>query len=288
MSFQPSLQLNAQYGNVMVDANRAAYLRGTGNFNPPPNWEQTTDRGVAYSDAANFYIDNADDRPKLPKLPSAPMGDYMDQLDQWNKQPWVVGSSGIHPQKPGSWNTPNIDGVRSRYEEFASKSSHLDPNTLMGFFFSVENVDYLQNRVVDEVKRIKKVDISKQSEDELLIIMNNYYQKALSGWLPHEDSNGKPNPNEVYPRGTTSCSLTSRLSRLNASVLEECVKQILSGIDMYLKYYEDASSLPLPLTRPSFTSMKGSRVLSERVGLYDNPHEATKAVNSFNERGNII
>ena len=289
---KPQIETSANYGNVLIDANRLAYLRGSGDFNSPPNWEQTTNRGHAYSDAANVYIENLNDRPKLPSLPSAPLSDYAQQIDKWNKQPWVVGSSAIHPQKPGSWNTPNIDGVPDRYESFAQKASHLDPNTLMSFFFSTENVNYLQNRLVGEVKKIKKVDISKQSSDELLIIMNNYYQKALSGWLPHTDNNAKVTPKSertVYPRGGgQTCTITERLSRLNKSVLEECIKQVLSGIDMYMQYYNDASSLPLPLTRPTYTSQKGSRILSERVGLYDNPHEATKAINSFNERYNIM
>ena len=282
---QNPMELNAQYNNVMIDANRAAYLRGSGAFNPPPNWEQTTDRGPAYSEAANFYIDHPNDRPKLPSLPNAPLPDYAAQLDQWNDEKFVVGTTGIHPQKPGSWNTPNVDGVDDRYDQFAQRASHLDPNTLMSFFFSPQNVNYIQERIVDEIRKIRNVEISRQSEDELLIIMNNYYQKALSGWLPHAGGN----PNEVYPRGENkACSMTERLTRLNQAVLQETIKQVLSGVDMYMQYYKDASSLPLPLTRPTYTSMKGSRVLSERIGLNDNSHEATKAINSFNERYNIM
>ena len=288
----PSLNTNAAYGNLMLGANDMAFQRGSGNFNPPPLWEQTTDRGPAYSQAANLYIDRADDRPKLPSLPTAPLADYAAYLDTLNKLPYSVGNTGMHPEEPGSWNRPNVDGVSARYEEFAGRASHLDPNTLMSFFFSPENVDYLQQRIVQEIKRIRKVDISPQSEDELLVIMNNHYQKALSGWLPHADASGKitdKSKRSVYPRGPgQSCSLTERLERLNKSVLEETVKQVLSGVNMYMQYYKDASSLPLPLERPTYTSMKGSNVLSERVGLDDNPHEFNRSVTSFNERYNIL
>lgn len=278
-----SMSLNAEYGNSLVSANDQAMYRGSGHFNPPPLFEETTDRGAAYSQAANFYIDNSNNRPKLPSLPSAPLPDYAAQIDQWNKNPYVVGTTGFHAQTPNSWDLPNIDGNPTRYEDFASKATQLEPNTLMSFFFSPQNVNYLQQKIVDEVKKIKKVEISKQSEDELLIIMNNHFQRALNGWLPREDKNA------VYPRGANvPCSLTERLRKLNQSVLEECVKQILSSISMYLQYYMDASSLPDPLDRPTYTSMKGSRVLSEPVGIYDNPHQSTRAINSFNERNNIL
>lgn len=292
MSGQYLPSLNAQYGNIMVDANDLAYVRGYGMYNPPPNYDQTTNRGPAYSQSANFYIDHPEDRPNLPQLPAAPLPDYQSQLDQWNNQPYQVGNTGIHPEPSGSWKSPNIDGNPTRYEEFAARASHLDPNSLMSFFFSPENVDFLQQRIIDEVRRIRKINISRQSDDELLIIMNNFYQKALSGWLPHTDSAGKITDESkrlAYPRGDcATCSLEERLERLNQATLEECVKQVLSASSMYLQYYSDASSLPLPLTLPTYTSMKGSRELSEPVGLYDNPHQATRAIQSFNQRNNII
>ena len=118
--------------------------------------------------------------------------------------------------------------------------------------------------------------------------MRNHYVKALSGSLPHENPNGgPPNLNEVYPRGETPCSLEVQISRLNKSVLEECVKQVISGSDMYMQYYKDASSIPVPLTRPSYTAMKGSRVLSESVG-FNNGHIFTNSIQSYNEKDNIV
>ena len=174
--------------------------------------------------------------------------------------------------------------------KIGGESVQQDPSNLNTFFFSSENIDYLQNRIVSDIKKIKKVDISKQSVDELLIIMRNYYSKALCGWLPHAPygTTGKGNPNEVYSRGETPCTIEQQLSRLNKAVLEETIKQIFpSGADMYMQYYKDASSLPLPLTHPTYTSQKGSRVLSENVG-FNNGHEYTKSVASYNERYNIL
>jgi hypothetical protein len=206
---------------------------------------------------------------------------YEDQLKDWHEsKTFTVGTTGLHPQQKKSWGRTPFG--ESEYETWARKSVQQDPSSLLNFFFSKENIEYIQDRIVSDIKRIKKVDISKQSVDELLIIMRNHYQKALSGWLPHQGSK-----TEVYPRGETPCSLETQLTRLNKSVLEECIKQTISGIDMYLTYYKDASSLPLPLTHPTYTSQKGSRTLSENVG-FNSGHEFTKANNSFNERFNIF
>lgn len=277
-------ELVAQYGNIIVDANTNAQLRGMGNFNPPPNYEQTTDRGNAYVNALNLY-ESTD--PK--RSPPENMPIYEDQLKQWHdksKSSYTVGSTGLHPESFNSWNRTQFG--ESEYQHWARNSVQQDPSALLEFFFDTQNVDYIQNRIVSEVKRIKNLDISKQSVDELLVIMRQYYQRALSGWLPHENpSGGKQNLNEVYPRGETPCSLEGQISRLNKSVIEEAVKQVISGTDMYMQYYKDASSLPLPLTRPTYTTMKGSRVLSENIG-FNNGHVFTNSIQSYNEKDNIL
>lgn len=260
----------ANYGDILVNPEFKAFARGSGNYNPPPKYEQSTDRGNAFANALNIYEEN-DNYTYLNEKTNTP-----------SEQKYVVGSTGFHSEsKP--WTRVNPEGVGNQYTDWAMKSVQQDPSVLLNFFFSDENVGYLQNRIIHEVKQIKNVDISTQSKDELLIIMRNHYQRALSGWLPHEGGN----KNEVYPRGETPCSLTERLSRLNKSVLEECIKQILSSISMYKQYYKDASSLPLPLSRPTHMSMKGSRVLSESVG-YDSGHDFTRGINSFNERYNVL
>lgn len=275
------MELNAQYGNIIIPSNTNAFLRGSGGFNPPPNYEQTTDRGRNYINALNVYENSQEGKNVKSDYATLPI--YQTQLDNMEKQGnkhFQVGSTGIHPEQFGSWNRSEFGS--DMYQDWGRKSVQQDPSNLNTFFFSSENIDYLQDRIVSEIKRIKKVDISKQSVDELLIIMRNYYTKALSGWLPHEGD-----PNKVYSRGETPCSIEEQLSRLNKAVLEETIKQVLSGVDMYFEYYKQASSLPLPLSLPTYTSEKGSRVLSENVG-FNSGHEFTKSVDSYNQRYNIL
>lgn len=264
-----------QYGNILTLQSQSAKQRGSGQFNPPPLFQQSTDRGPSYAQALNFYENNYAMFNKPPQ----------NETDPINNQ-YHVGSTGFHTESQGWARDLSIPEDNSdQYTSWAMKSVHQTPNVLLNFFFSKENVKYLLDRIVQEVKRIKGVDISQQSQDELLIIMRNHYQRALSGWLPISE-----NPQQqklAYPRGEKPCSLTSMLTRLNKSVLEECVKQVLSGVDMYKTYYKDASSLPIPLDRPTYMSAKGSRILSENVG-FDSGHEFTRSVQSYNQRYNII
>ena len=124
--------------------------------------------------------------------------------------------------------------------------------------------------------------------------MRNTYSYALAGWLPHAGD-----PNKAYARGTIvnpggkayglqGCtSLSEQLTRLNKSVLEETISQILSGIDQYKQYYKDASSIPMPLSRSVMTTMKGSRVLQENIG-FESGHDMSKSISSYSQRFNII
>lgn len=267
--------MEQQYGTTL--SNRVYLDRGSGNFNPPPNYPQTTNRGNAFQKAFSQY-----DPPQQP--------DYGDKYKV--SQGYHVGVNGLYKETE-AWTRPNPENQADQYTEWALKSTKETPSVLLNFFFSKENVEYLLEKIPQEIQRIRGLKISPQSKDELLVIMRNYYQRAQSGWLPRNTKN----PNEVYPRGDIGCqegsdqnfggSLGQRLQRLNQATLEECVKQVLSGVDMYMTYYKDASSLPLPLERPTLTTQKGSRVLSQNVG-FDSGHEFTRSIQSYNERYNII
>jgi hypothetical protein len=113
---------------------------------------------------------------------------------------------------------------------FALKSSKQKKNSLSEAFFSEQNIDYIQKRIILETKRITGYKIGTQNKDSLLIIMHNIYSYATSSIL-----------------GT---DLLDIISRLNQAVLQKCVRQCVSGIDMYIQYTKDASMLPIPLDHP--------------------------------------
>lgn len=300
----PNTRLN-YYGTAMVQADDLAKTRGKGLYNEVPKREQTTDRGRAYQNALAVYaksVNYTDDKKLKEKMYDKfekPWATVEGLLDQDRREPYVVGSTSYHPELPGSWNNPDFEFSRgdNQYIIWACNSMNMQPNPLLNFLFSTDNVNYIQQQIVDEVYRIRQIKIAKQSTDELLIIMRNKYQYALSGWLPRDINNLA----KVYPRGdvknpnglaydsnSTGCSnLEFQLLQINRSILEECIKQVLSGIDAYLQYYKDASSLPMPLSRSVYVSSKGSNELSESIG-FQNGIQQTNAASSFNQRFNII
>jgi len=291
-----------EHGTILTPSDNVALMRGSGNWQIPPLWEQSTNRGYAYQDAYPMYIkqQNAQKSPKerggmfvpepidINELGLADFNTPSDMGDYLRKRVYQVGSTGLHAEAPGSWNNPEFQGAQNQYVEWALKAlvpGGFTPTPLLVYFFSTDNVNYLQDRTKKEVKRITGNQISDQSVDELLIIMRNHLIYAYSGWLPNAPEMG--GPNAITDRGEKPCDLETRLTRLNKSVIEETVKQVLSGINMYKQFVKDQSSLPMPLSQPVYTSMAGSRELSESIG-YNSGMERSLAAQSFNQRYNIL
>lgn len=252
MDKSPSI-LSAQYQNLLTTPGIASEIRGTGN------WE-------------NQY----------------PLSSNWQSVSLWPEN---------FPSYGEMWTTSNLAPVGKRenrsweylsdknslegdpYLEYGLKANHSEATALNSLFFNKKNVQYIQNRIVNDVKKLTGVTIKPQNEDALLIIMNNKYQYSLYGWLP------SATVHLALPRGEKPCSLENRLTRLNQAVLQDTIKQILSGMNMYMDYYKHASSLPTPLSRPVNVSSKGGRVLQENVGLYSGN---SQGIASFNLRNSVI
>ncbi len=295
----------AEYGNILARPEDVAIQRGLGLYNPPPNFEQSTNRGPSYNNALNVYVNGSyfknDQKDKLSQYDKnekawASVESY---LDNQNQKKYEVGSTDMYGSVNDSWSrSVESKSTQDQYQLWAMSATNMTPSPLLNYFFSEKNVDYIQNMLIQEVKRIKNVDIAKQSIDELLIIMKNRYEYALSGWLPKDSkdptkifprtsSNNNPNDLAYDKNANGGHNLKYQIITLNKSVIEECVKQILSGIIAYEKYYLDASSMPLPLSQPVYISSKGSNSLQENIG-FQSGHETTKAMSSYNQRFNII
>lgn len=108
-------------------------------------------------------------------------------------------------------------------------------NPLLQQFTSDENIDYLQNQIISEVRRITRYEISRQSDRDLMGIMNAVYQE----------------------HGNTACARQT-IDALNRLVLEQAIENVLGGIRGYLMYVRDASRIPDPLERSVSTTMDKS------------------------------
>ena len=105
------------------------------------------------------------------------------------------------------------------------------PTLLSRAYFSVENIEIIQNGIRAEVyvKTNKKHIIDKQDYDQLKIVMRSIFvEHAL-----HKDTN-----------------ITEQIRVLNQKVLDYCVPSVHSELIAYLNYKRDISTLAVPLENP--------------------------------------
>ena len=107
------------------------------------------------------------------------------------------------------------------------------PTLLSRTYFSMENIEILQNAIRSQVYKLSenKHIIDKQDYDQLKMIMRSIFlQHAM-----HQDEN-----------------IREQVETLNKMVLEFCVPRVFSELQSYLKYKEDISTLAPPMDRPTF------------------------------------
>lgn len=111
-------------------------------------------------------------------------------------------------------------------------------------FFSEANVDDIQSALINTVKQKTGETIGRQSDREVVGIMRG-----------------------VYEGYSTNYGGTPEVKRLNAIVLDIVVDQCVAGVKGYLSYVKDASTMPEPLSRGTYASIKGERTLEYKVGF---------------------
>lgn len=260
--------LSAQYNNVATSPMELANTRGSGQFNTnyplSSNWPAGT-----FKPDTSSYVKKTNNRNIEPgqigsnwDLSSAmPVGKRVNDKFEYNEK-------------------HNYTLKGDPYQKFVLDANHQVPTALNTMFFHRINVHHIQKRILDEVENITGIRVKPQSENSILIIMNNKYQYMLYGGLPVSPVHLS------LPRGNNKpCSLEMRIKKLNQAVIQEAVKQVLSGMNMYADYYKHASSLPMPLELPTYVSHKGDRVLSQNIGFSSGN---SQGISSFNMRNTII
>lgn len=110
------------------------------------------------------------------------------------------------------------------------------PSPLAATFFSARNVDVIQRELARAVRARTGHAIDRQSDAEVAGIMRGVY--------------------EAYAR------TVSTVRELNDMALEILVDQVAVGVEAHLQYLKDASTLPEPMPRGAFASIKGERSLT--------------------------
>jgi hypothetical protein len=122
--------------------------------------------------------------------------------------------------------------IRNKSTEFREAIGGVwESNVLAQVFFSVENIQILQNGLRAGVYKMsnEKFVVAPQNIDTLKIVMRSIYLQ----YAEHSPTN-----------------ITSQVERLNQLVLDYCVPSVYNEAMGYMKYCQDQSSLVVPLELP--------------------------------------
>lgn len=111
----------------------------------------------------------------------------------------------------------------------------LEKTSISDIYFSEINMNVLQDTIRYKVHETTNKVISKQSENELYIIMRSImlqYANFSSGIDEIKDE----------------------IKRLNEMVIKYAVENVSSNVNQYSGYIDDISKLPTPMDRPSFSN----------------------------------
>jgi hypothetical protein len=123
----------------------------------------------------------------------------------------------------------------------ALKSIQQQPTFINSRFFNRKNVDYLQKIIAGTVQKRIGMRIDRQSDDELLILMRAVYLENSA--VNYDDVQGE-------------------VARLNDEVVAKAVPIVSSNVLQYVTYLRDASTMPVMLSGPQSTSIKGTKTLN--------------------------
>jgi len=114
-------------------------------------------------------------------------------------------------------------------------------------FFSPNNVEHLQHGIIEQFFLKTGIPVDKQKKEDLLCIMRSVF-------LGHSRN--------------LSYAIQEQLNDLNTIVIEECVRKVAVGVEQYLTYLKDASTLPVPISRGQSTTIKGSNsTFNNQIGF---------------------
>ena len=270
----------------LIQKDELGEIRGSGTFNPAPFYTQTTDRGHAFS---NLYGNNEYNVPPRDKRST----NYLNDMYVPNKGELFLNPSGAVELK-NSWDKNKNNDIFSyngddytyydEYQRWALTTSRKTDPILQPYLFSKLNVKFIQDSVKDYVKKYRNIEINTEQDiNGLLNLMMSNYLLAWTGGGIYTNNMFAITPNSPTPN---SSEMISILGQLNKHIIEQYLKSVLSGLNMYDTYINDISTLPVPLTRPVPTDMKGSRVLAFK-GFFEDNHAFTNNVDSFNLRNTL-
>ena len=189
------------------------------------------------------YIIPADEDMGIPvKIKSGAENEYMmkeftdiDQSPYMDEMIENVNNGRVHNIKEETKRELpiNNENVMIKDNKETSIKGLLEENPLNDLFFSDKNIDALQMGIRYGVYQNTNKVISKQSENELYIIMRSIMLQ--------------------YGNFRTSMDdIINEVRNLNSKVLVYSINNVSSNLQQYLEYIEDLSKLKVPLDRPEY------------------------------------
>lgn len=158
-------------------------------------------------------------------------------------------------KSPGKYNFTSDDGdnkIAGSNTKYMFRNLYGE-TPLTFLYFSQKNIQNIQNLIRFIVYKEVKQNIDEQNVTDLMIIMRSIFL---------EYSQHPPLIDETMPEERRVALLklyTAEVERLNQLVISESIPKILSGLQQYLSYLDDALNQPIPIERPQNVSSAGTR-----------------------------
>ena len=121
------------------------------------------------------------------------------------------------------------------------------PNDLIIGYFSDANMQIVQKKLRNEVKKQTNLSIDNQSCDEIYQVMLFVFR--------------------TYGRNVTS-NVKQEIQYLNDIVIRTLTPDVVSNVLQYINYIKDISKLPVPIEHGTSTSIKGNNSLAMKEKLF--------------------
>lgn len=124
------------------------------------------------------------------------------------------------------------------FKRYSNKQFTSNYNNLKQIFFSKENIDIIQNKLISEVNKKSqgKYTIGYQKNEHLIQIMEDIFK-------------------------TYNNNVDEDINVLNIRVVNYCLPYIFNQIISFIKWQYDSNTPIIPLPLPETTSMAGKKTL---------------------------
>jgi hypothetical protein len=155
--------------------------------------------------------------------------------DLWYERSLITDTSGKSNRKQFMY-THEIDKLDIKPEKVLFNIQ--SKNVLNSLFFSKENVEEIQKRIIYEVYKKTQEKISRQNYNELIIIMRSVY---------------------LMNSRNLNYDIKNQISDLNDIVVAETVPIIVTNLKAHLQYMVDNQVPTRTMDRPQFVDSQGLR-----------------------------